>query len=186
MRFRNRIGFGIVTIVAAFALICTPSTAAEKLSLGSHIGFATILSISGVNSDRATVLARRELDDLIEMCAREIRSDENGSVDSQKIADCAKSALRQEKGRTYRRSALCSRHTIYTEIGNFSLVNYEKEAESVYDGKTYRPMRTDWKDHRTENIVGNCGGCGTPQILNTFEVLCPRVYGELFSGYDPH
>lgn len=182
----KRFGLGFVTIAAAIVPVCTTSTAAEKILLGSHIGSATILSISGVNTDSATVLARRELDDSIEMCAREARVDENGSVDSQKIAECSRADLREARGTIYRRRALCSRHTIYTEFGNYSLVHYEKEAESNYQGKPYRPIRTDWKDHRTEKIVGNCGGCNTPQILNTFEILCPRVYRELFSGYDPY
>lgn len=172
--------------VAASIALCSQSFAAEKILIGSHIGNASILSISGINSDKATVLARRELDDVIEMCSREIPPDENGSVQSQKVADCSKAALREEKGRTYGRRALCSRRTVYTEFGNFSLVDYEKEAESNHQGKAYRPIRTDWKNHRTEEIIGNCGGCSTPQILSTFEVLCPRLYKELFGGFDPY
>jgi hypothetical protein len=42
------------------------------------------------------------------------------------------------------------------------------------------------KDHRTGEIVGNCNGCNTPQMLSTIKVLCPLFYDQLFSGYDPY
>jgi hypothetical protein len=81
---------------------------------------------------------------------------------------------------------MCSKSTIYTEFGNYSMVNSEKEAESIIDGKPYRPNRTDWKDHRNEEIVGNCSGCGTPQLIDTFKILCPASFAAYFDGYTPY
>jgi hypothetical protein len=59
-------------------------------------------------------------------------------------------------------------------------------AESIIDGKPYRPNRTDWKDHRNEEIVGNCSGCGTPQLIDTFKILCPASFAAYFDGYTPY
>jgi hypothetical protein len=27
-----------------------------------------------------------------------------------------------------------------------------------------RPVRTNWKDHRNDKIIGNCGGCKTHRL----------------------
>jgi hypothetical protein len=186
----NLIPFGatmncIVFILAAFfATYVAPALAGDKILIGSHIGSATIVSISGVNSDRAAVSFRREIDDEVETCARETVRDDGEY--SSKVAECVKEAIRQRDSRTYTRRALCSRNTIYTEFGNFSLVKWEREEESLIEGKKYRPIRTDWKDHKTERIVGNCGGCNTPQMIDTFKILCPSWYDKLFDGYDPY
>src|SRR5258707_15895830 len=104
----------------------------------------------------------------------------------EKSQTSAKGKIREEKGRIYKRRALCFKSTIYTEFGNYSMINTEKESETVIDGKPYRPIRTDWKNHRNEEIVGNCSGCNTPQMLDTFKVLCPASYAAYFAGYDPH
>lgn len=158
----------------------------KKILLGSHIGDATIQAITGVNSNKAVVSFRRELDDFVETCSREIGVGENGSVDSQKVAACVKATLGSEGSKPYVRRAACAWRTVYTEFGNYSLVNQEKEQESTIQGKTYRPIRTDWKDHRTEQLTGNCSGCNTPQLLSTLHVLCPNLYDELFQGLDPY
>jgi len=172
---------GLLFAATASALFCGSARASEKILLGPHIGDATIIGISGTNSDKAIVKFRRELDDEIEDCTRE-----GDPSDSKTVAQCVKDGLAQEAGHIYTRRAFCSRLTLYTEFGNFSMVNHEKEAASVIDGKSYRPMRTDWKDHRTGEIVGNCSACNTPQMLSTLKVLCPVFYNQLFNGYDPY
>jgi hypothetical protein len=176
----NCIGFIFVALAVALSAD-GPALAGDKILLGPHIGSATIVSISGVNSDRAVVSFRREMDDEVETCARETGNRDDDDYSS-KVAECVKVAIRQGRSRTYTRRALCSRHTIYTEFGNFSLVKWEKEQGS----KTFRPIRTDWKDHRTEEIAGNCSACNTPQMIDTFKVLCPVWYGKLFDGYHPY
>jgi len=161
-------------------------TKGKKILLSSHVGSATVISLTGVNSEHARVTFRRELDDAIEDCARNMGLGQNDDVDASKVSRCAVKELAEQKGRIDKRSANCPRNTIYTEFGNYSLVNWEKEPESSIEGKPYRPMRTDWKDHRNEQIIGNCSGCGTPQIMDTFQILCPRTYHNLFDGYDAY
>jgi hypothetical protein len=155
----------------------------NKIMLGAHTGYATIVSLTGVNSDKAAVTFRRELDDFVEECDRETGED---SMRSMKVSSCAKRSAAQDKGRVSQRRAYCTRHTVYTEFGNFSLVNTHKEAESTLEGKLYRPIRTDWKDHKTEAVVGNCSACNTSQIIDTFRILCPASHAKLFDGYNPY
>jgi hypothetical protein len=50
---------------------------------------------------------------------------------------------------------------------------------------TWRPVRTNWKN-RDDNIIGNCSGCNTPQLLGTYRILCPSWYKEAFDGKDPY
>jgi hypothetical protein len=180
----NCIGLILAVLFATFSYVA-PALAGDKILLGPHIGSATIVSISGVNSDRAAVSFRREIDDLVETCARETGNRDDDDYPS-KVAECVKAEVRQARSHIYTRRALCSRHTIYTEFGNFSLVKWEKEEEFVSQGKRYRPIRTDWKDHKTETIVGNCSACNTPQMIDTFKVLCPTWYDKLFDGYSPY
>jgi uncharacterized protein len=157
-----------------------------KISVGAHAGDATVLTLERPDTDNAAVYFRRELDDLVEDCTRNVSPDGNGLVDSQKVSACVKEASRRENGQIYKRRARCSISTIYTEFGNFTMVHTEKESESEYEGKTYKPIRTDWKNHRTEQLAGNCNGCNTPQMLSTFQVLCPASYKAYFEGLDPY
>lgn len=157
-----------------------------KISVGAHAGDATVLKLERPDTDNVVAYFRRELDDLVEDCTRNIPPDENGVVDSQKVASCVKDASRRENGHVYKRRARCSIATIYTEFGNFTMVHTEKETESNSEGKKYKPIRTDWKDHRTEQLAGNCSGCNTPQMLSTFQVLCPAAYKSYFDGLDPY
>lgn len=94
-----------------------------KILLGPHSGDATIVTIAGVNSDRAVVKFRRELDDEVEDCVREGGEGTN----SQAVARCVKEGMAREANHTYTRRAFCSRLTLYTEFGNFSMVNHERE-----------------------------------------------------------
>jgi hypothetical protein len=171
---------------AFFLLGCATGLAKDKILLGSHIGDATIVSIAGINSNKAIVRFRRELDDYVEDCVRNIGPDENGSINSEKVAECVDQQAHEDSGHINTRRANCSHYTLYTEFGNFSMVNYEKEPETEIEGKPYRPIRTDWKDHRTEEIVGNCSACGTPQMLDTLRILCPAWYSKIFEGFDPY
>lgn len=160
----------------------THAVAGGKILFGPHSGDATVVAITGVNSDRAEVNFLRELDDEIEDCVRE----GGKPADSQAVARCVKQGMAREAGHVYRRRAFCSRLTLYTEFGNYSMVNHERETGSTENGKPYRPVRTDWKDHRTDQIVGNCNACNTPQLLSTLKVLCPVKYDEMFAGSDPY
>ena len=171
-----------LALAALLCLAAVPACATDKILLGPHSGDATIVELQGVNSDKAQVRFRRELDDEIEACTRE-----GGDEASPKsIASCAKAGMAQQAGHVYTRRAFCSRLTLYTEFGNFSMVNHERETASTFEGKPYRPMRTDWKDHKSGKIAGNCSACNTPQMLSTLKVLCPVFYDNLFSGVDAY
>lgn len=167
--------------IASIALLAN-AQASGKILLGPHIGDATIISITGVNSDRAIVRFRREPDDEAETCERELSE----VASTTEIAACVKRALQAGRAPISTRRAFCSRSTLYTEFGNYSMVNSEKEKESIIDGKPYRPIRTDWMDHRTGKIVGNCSACNSPQLIDTFKILCPVFYSQLFEGLEPY
>ena len=151
----------------------------DKIAVSSHIGSATILSLTGVNSDRATVVFRRELDDIVETCVREGWPNASGQGESGSESDIAAACVIMAKKsfdpRVTKRIAYCSRLTFYTEFGNYSIIGHEVEP-----GSSGRHLyRTDWKDHETEKLIGNCGTCNTPQLIDTLRVLCPKSYTEI-------
>jgi hypothetical protein len=158
----------------------------NKILLGTHIGDATIISLAGVDTDQAVVKFTLKLDDLIEDCSRNLATNDDGSIDSAKVADCATLGLKQEHGRVWTRRAVCPRNTLYTEFGNYSLIDYVREEDQKTGNQTWRPVRTNWKNHRDDKIIGNCGGCNTPQLLDTYRVLCPSWYKDAFEGRDPY
>lgn len=180
---KNSIGnFAIVVMLFITAVTHAFANDRDKILVGPRAGHATILSISDINSDNAIVTFRRDFEDSVESCVRNIAPD-GGSIDSDRVARCIRAD--QASARIMRRRAFCSRNTVYTELGNYSLVNVEK-SETALDGKPDKSARTDWKDHRNEQIIGNCSACGTPVILDTFRVLCPRAYRLWFEDYAPH
>src|ERR1700688_2183034 len=79
----------------------------NKILLGTHIGDATIISLAGVDTDQAVVKFTLKLDDLIEDCSRNLATNDDGSIDSAKVADCATLGLKQEHGRVWTRRAVC-------------------------------------------------------------------------------
>lgn len=42
----------------------------------------------------------------------------------------------------------------------------------------------DWLDMKTNELTGDCSGCGGPEKLDTFKKLCPAKYRE-FGGIEP-
>ncbi|WP_315779140.1 MULTISPECIES: hypothetical protein [unclassified Bradyrhizobium] len=151
--------------------------APAKILLSSHRGDATILTRTDPDSDSAAVTFRIELDDAIESCLREPPPDD---IKPAEVARCAKQMMDINAGKQLKRRAMCSKNTVYTEFGNYSLVG-TGEPERSGEGKTM--IRTDWKDHRNEKIIGNCTACRTLEIINTFEVLCPAAYKAKFEGH---
>jgi len=182
------------TLLKAMLALCSlcigvahaEETRRGKILLGSHIGDATIISLSGVDTGNAVVQFQRKLDDLIEDCTRNMGADEDGNVDSVKVADCATQGLKRQGNRISVRRAVCPRNTLYTEFGNYTLIDWVKEPDQETDGHTWRPARTNWKDHRNDQIIGNCGGCNTPQLIDTYRILCPSWYRDAFGGRDPY
>ncbi|WP_316170142.1 hypothetical protein [Bradyrhizobium sp. SZCCHNRI1058] len=155
----------------------TAASAPAKILLTSHRGDATILTVSDPDSDSAAVTFRIELDDAIESCLREPPPDD---IKPAEVARCAKQVMDLNAGKQTKRRAMCSKNTVYTEFGNFSLVG-TGEPESSGEGK--KMIRTDWKDHRNEQIVGNSTASRTDAMLSTFQVLCPSAYKAKFDGY---
>lgn len=151
--------------------------APAKILISSHRGDATILTLSDVDSDTAAVTFRVDLDDAIESCLREPPPDD---IKPAEVARCAKQVMDLNAGKQTTRRAMCSKNTVYTEFGNYSLVG-TGEPEPSGEGK--KMIRTDWKNHRDEKIIGNCTACRTPEIVNTFAVLCPAAYKAKFDGY---
>ncbi|GLH75953.1 hypothetical protein SSBR45G_08610 [Bradyrhizobium sp. SSBR45G] len=151
--------------------------APAKILLSAHRGDATILTLSDLDSDTAAVTFRIELDDAIESCLREPPPDD---IKPAEVARCAKQVMDLNAGKQIKRRAMCSKNTVYTEFGNFSLVG-TGEPESSGEGK--KMIRTNWKDHRNEQIVDNSTAARTDAMLSTFAVLCPAAYKAKFDGY---
>ncbi len=149
----------------------------DKILISPAQGFATVVSVTGQDSDRANVVFRRATDDARDFCERDHFGQETA------IQSCVMRSMQEQAARTRTRRAFCSRHTIYTEFGNFSMVGLNQE-RFTSNGVTY--VRTDWKSHRDDRLIGNCNGCGTVQILETFRLLCPREFGSLFPGVEPY
>lgn len=177
-----------VAPVVALAPPSTPPFAPQrtlnapmKILFSVRAGDGTIISIRGINSDRAEMEFRRERDDLEEDCTRN-----RPAAAAPAIARCVDAAMRALQGRIYKRRAFCSRNTVYTEFGNFSAVNWEREPSIRMGERSVVPIRTDWKNHRTEQIIGNCSACGTPVLIATFRALCPQQFEAQFRGGEPY
>ena len=168
--------------IGATLILTGTSIASEKILLSSHIGNATIIKVIGTDTKHAKVTFRRSIGDITETCARETADKENEQFSDQ-VATCVEGSIADMKP-VYERRGNCQTRTLYTEFGNFSMINFVFEASST--DASYKPVRTDWKDHKTEEIIGNCGGCGTPQLIDTLRVLCPSLFKRLFSGSNPH
>ena len=119
---------------------------------------------------------RIELDDAIESCLREPPPDD---IKPAEVARCAKQVMALNAGKQLKRRAMCSKNTVYMEFGNYSLVGTGEPESS--EGK--KIIRTDWKDHRTEQIVGSSTFSRMDAMLKAFEVLCPAAYKAKFDGY---
>jgi hypothetical protein len=64
---------------------------------------------------------------------------------------------RTERGRTVAdadrdatRRAVCPRFTLYTEFGNYSLIGHVKQEDQKTGDQIWRPVRTNWKNHRDD------------------------------------
>jgi hypothetical protein len=176
-----------IFVLPTYIAICaSPAYAGDKILVGPHFGSGTILSISGINSDHAALAYRIETDDLVESCVRNTGND-GSKADSDLAAECTRKALNNPRSimngtpRVTKRRAFCSRATIYTEFGNFSMVDHEKEP-SVTDGRKPVMIRTDWKDHTTGEILSNGGASNTDVIIDTFRILCPKWYDGIAKG----
>ena len=62
------------------------------------------------------------------------------------------------------------------------MINWVEEQPVQTDNRQTRMIRTDWKNHRNEALIGNCSACGTPVVIETFRVLCPRQFQSLFGS----
>jgi hypothetical protein len=169
--------------VLAALLIATEAFAGgrqktNKILLGAHIGHATIIMINGVDTDRAEVKFKRELDDVIEECMRSIGTDGDGSVPSDKVAKCTKEDLKEWGDKVVTRRADCPRPTLYMEKGDYSLIDYVREQHEF--------VRTNWRNHQDNTMVGNCSACRTPELVDTYRILCPSRYKEAFDGWKPY
>ncbi|MEW6642632.1 MAG: hypothetical protein AB1586_19155 [Pseudomonadota bacterium] len=149
-----------------------------KILLGDHVGDATIITLEHPDTENAVALFRRELDDLVEDCNRNAVPGEDDIADAQEVVTCVRQRLQGRTEQLTKRRARCAINTIYTEFGNYTLVDIH-----VKEQKDGQPLiDTDWKDHRDEKIVGNCSACRTPEIISTFKMLCPTAYKAKFDG----
>lgn len=169
----------ICLLTIAFLLGCLPAFAeqdAGKILVSPHSGSATILSLVGVDSDRAVVRFRWELDDYIEACSRE-----QSEGTPRQIAACAKEYAAIDGEKIIARKAFCGRLTVYTEFGNFSMINHHRSTVD-YDGKSHCIVQGDWKDHITDQIVEPSSATNTSGINETLRILCPEQYYKIFQN----
>jgi hypothetical protein len=174
---------GFLAAVLAALLVATGAFAGEqpkteKILISDHIGDATIVMISGVDTGRAVVTFKREIDDIVEDCARNDYKNEDGDISSDEVVKCTREGLKASGGEALIRRANCLRATLSMEFGNFSLIDYVKEEHGL--------VRTNWKNHKDNKMNENCSGCGTPELLDTYRVLCPSRYKAAFDGLHPY
>lgn len=152
--------------ITALALLLSNSASAEpdKILVSSHYGDATILALTGPNSDKAAVVFQRQPDDEVETCARE----HEGSP-STEIAACVKKALQGGNAPIRTRRAFCSRSTVYMEFGGYSLVGHARLPDVTYGDKTYESYDIQWMCHRTGQVIPNDSADGEPEIMATFK-----------------
>jgi hypothetical protein len=166
-------------------LAFTSAAASEKILVAPSSGKATVISLTGADSSRATVTFRQEREDVLAACFERdeihTRYEPDPSAAREKLkADCA--AKPAPPPATLTRSADCTR------------LSFRMEADYLYEGgvfilRKYKPdgdyMRTEWMSERSKKLIGNCLTCGSPEINDTFRVLCPIQYKERFSGREP-
>jgi hypothetical protein len=46
-------------------------------------------------------------------------------------------------------------------------------------------MRTNWRNHHLRHDAMNRPTCGTPEINDSFRVLCPALYKKRFGDLEP-
>lgn len=169
-----RIASAIVLLAATAS-----SAVAEKIFVSSDLGDATVIQLVNPDGEKAQASFQREQDDVVDFCVRQTKK----AQASTEVQRCTANASRDAE-KVMTRRAFCSRLTIYTEFGNFSMVNHEIVAGRFISGKP--AVRTDWKNHVTAEIVRNCQTCRTPEMLDTLRVLCPITYDNMFHGVNPY
>ena len=139
---KQLLDLSLTIAIAALCLRAAQARADEtnprtgKILLGTHIGDATILSLTGVDTGQAVVKFQRKLDDVVEDCARNIGTSEDGTVQSGKVANCAKAGFTEWGRKVLTRRAVCPRSTLYTEFGNYSLIDYVREEDQKTGDRT--------------------------------------------------
>ena len=173
----------LMASAAIGACLCFPGAAsAEKILVLPSTGNATVVSLTGADTAKAAVTFRQEREDVVAACFdRDELHTRNDPAAREKLkADCA--AKETAPTPTATRKADCARLTVFMEPG------YQYEG-GVFTLIKQRPengyVRTTWKSARTKRIVSNCASCGTPEINDTFRVLCPKAYREKFGGLEP-
>lgn len=178
--------FHILAGAIGACLALSGATAAEKILVGPSTGKATIVSLTGVDTATAAVAFKQEREDIAAACFERDEIHARYAADPaaarEKLkADCAaKSAPADAPPVT--RKADCPRLTVQMEPdyrylgGVFTLAKAAKENDGV---------RTTWKSTRARKTVDNCLTCGTPEINDTFRVLCPQAYKSKFGGLEP-
>jgi len=149
-----------------------------KILLGQHTGDATVITLEHPDTENATVLFRRELDDIVEDCNRNAVPRENDLADAREVVACVRERMQHHTDQLTKRRARCAINTIYTDFGNYTLVGSHVKGENS--------VQTDWKDHRTDKIVENCSACKTSEMISTYKVLCPIAYRARFEGMIPY
>jgi hypothetical protein len=140
----------------------------KKILISGHYGSGTIVSMTGINTEQASLSYTRTVDDSEEGCSREMGLvDESGHIRrTLEFNQCVRKDLWH--GRAETRRANCLSNTVFLEREPPNqLVKFD-----VKEGY----IETDWLDLKTNQLTGDCSGCGGPEKLDTFKTLCPAKY----------
>jgi hypothetical protein len=156
----------VVNCAVCVLLVCLGHSNAEArdFPLASCKGAnGTIIQLSDVDTDHATMVGTVTLSDALEYCVRQV-SGRPGS--RQKHQQCARDTLRAENGAHYRASANCPKRLLESKID---------QRDRIFEvfGLVHERGEYAWSSMRTDKVLRNSCGDGTPPLFEQFKILCP-------------
>ncbi|CAM3110026.1 hypothetical protein JHFBIEKO_4323 [Methylobacterium mesophilicum] len=135
--------------------------AAGSFSLSSHGYSATITSLEGADTSRATMLGAVTREDAAEECER--NSPGGSGLKPRAMQSCVDRTLTQTAGKVFRSSADCKSQNISPNFGGRYLIIGRDEVGNlrIYDAKGHE--------------IGYSSASGSPSIEDQFKHLCPRT-----------
>lgn len=172
--------FALMGLAAA---LLPPGARAEKVLTLPSYGYATIVSVSGQDTAKASVTFHQTEEERAAGCFeyKEIETRDDPAAREKLKSDCAAKAKAASPIAEVTRTANCPRRTVRMEpdyMGGASFTLLRNEPDGGY-------MRTFWRNNRLRQDVMNCLTCGTPEINDSFRVLCPALYRKRFGDLEP-
>ncbi|MCJ2110207.1 hypothetical protein MKK64_03095 [Methylobacterium sp. E-025] len=136
-----------------------------SFSLSSHGYSATITSLTGADTQNATMTGQVTRADATEECERNSPGGEG--LKPKALQKCVAETMKAEAGKTHTATADCKARTIVASFGGrFTIVGVDEYGSArIFDSK-----RQD---------IGGTTASGAPSIQGQFEKLCPAMFEKL-------